>query len=118
MPTLKYLDVSYDCATAIKGSDYIHLLDENGKMITAFDGISSFSGFSLENGSYTSPTADTNCHLAVVRADGTFGESEHTSSNIFPVVSAKNETDDMDAVLTGTRHTTVYLTRRENKRYA
>ena len=57
MPTLTYLGDSFDCATAIKGDDYIHLLDENGALIVSFEGVSDFSGFNLTNGEYTSPTA-------------------------------------------------------------
>ena len=75
MPTLKYLDDSYSCATAIKGADYIHLLDKNGMMVAAFDGIADFTGFTLENGSYVSPTADQELLVAVVRDDGAIDES-------------------------------------------
>ena len=57
MPTLKYLDNAFDCATAIKGEDYIHLLDESGALIVSLEGISDFSLFTLVNGEYTSPTA-------------------------------------------------------------
>ena len=56
MPTLKYLDNAFDCATAIKGEDYIHLLDENGALIVSLEGISDFSLFTLVNGEYTAPT--------------------------------------------------------------
>lgn len=82
MPALKYLDGSYDCATAIKGPDYIRLLDENGVMVATFDNITDFSGFVLENGSYTSPTADHDCHVAVVRDDGTIGKGGHPCADI------------------------------------
>jgi len=94
MPTLKYLGDSYGCATAIKGANYIHLLDENGVMVAAFDKISDFSKFTLENGSYTSPTADHDCYLAVIREDGTLGKGGHKCSDI-PVTAA-----DVDAVPT------------------
>jgi len=57
MPILKYLDYAFECATAIKGEDYIHLLDENGVLIVSFEEITDFSGFALENGGYTTPTA-------------------------------------------------------------
>ena len=82
MPTLTYLGDSYDCATAIKGADYIHLLDKNGMTVAAFDNITDFSGFVLENGSYTTPTADHDCHVAVVRDDGTIGKGGHRCSDI------------------------------------
>ena len=76
MPTLKYLGGSYRCATAIKGADYIRLLDENGMTVAAFDHIIDFSGFTLENGSYTAPTAVQERPVAVVRDDGAVGRSE------------------------------------------
>lgn len=82
MPTLKYLGESFDCATAIKGADYIHLLDDNGVMVAAFDAITDFSGFTLENGSYTSPTEEHNCKVAVIRDDGTIGVGSHTCADI------------------------------------
>ena len=85
MPTLKYLDGSFTCATAIKGNDYIHLLDENGVMVAAFDKISDFGGFTLEGGSYASPTADHNCYLAVIRDDGTIGRGGHRCCDVAPI---------------------------------
>jgi hypothetical protein len=72
----------YSCATAIKGADYIHLLNEAGVMIAAFDEIKDFSGFKLTNGSYTSPAADHDCYLAVLRDDGTIGRGGHKCSDI------------------------------------
>ena len=90
MPILKYLGDSYDCATAIKGPDYIHLLDKNGVMVAAFDNITNFSGFTIENGGYTSPTADNNCYLTVTRDDGSFGKGDHKCSDISAALEAAN----------------------------
>lgn len=87
MPTLTYLGDEYSCATAIKGADYIHLLNEAGVMIAAFDEIKDFSGFKLTNGSYTSPAADHDCYLAVLRDDGTIGRGGHKCSDI-PMTAA------------------------------
>lgn len=119
MPTLTYLGETYECATAIKGADYIHLLDENGVMIATFDEITSFSGFKLTNGSYTSPTADMNCYLAIVRDDGTIGKGGHKCSDIplsaadlgaLPTVDATAAGNDMEAILKGGAHLAVYKT--------
>lgn len=119
MPTLKYQGVSYDCATAIKGPDYIHLLDKNGVMVAAFDNITNFSSFTLENGSYTSPTADNNCYLAVIRDDGTFGKGDHKCSDIpqtaadvgaIPYVNAESADYDMDAIIKSGVHCAAYST--------
>lgn len=82
MPTLKYLDRTFDCAVAIKGADYIHLLDENNVMTAAFDNITDFSDYTLENGSYTAPTAEGYCKVAVLRDDGTIGAGDHTCADI------------------------------------
>lgn len=82
MPTLKYLDRSYDCTTAIKGDDYIRLLDSNGCLVASFDGISDFSVFELESGNYTTPTPDHECHVAVIRDDGTLAKGGHKCNSI------------------------------------
>ena len=82
MPTLIYCGERFECVTAIKGNDYIHLLDENGVMSATFDGISDFSKFTLEDGSYTAPTADHDCYLAVIRDDGTIGRGGHRCSEL------------------------------------
>lgn len=87
MATITYLGESYNCATALKGSDYIHLLDSNGEMIAAFDGISNFSAFSITNGDWTSPTPEKDCYVAVVKDDGTMGQGNHKCSDILTVTS-------------------------------
>ena len=80
MPTLKYLEYSFDCTTAIKGDDYIRLLDENGVLIASFEGIADFSVFTLVNGEYTAPTAPGECYVAVIRDDGTIAKGGHRCS--------------------------------------
>lgn len=82
MATVTFLNESYECATALKGADYIHLLDRDGKMIAAFDGIASFSGFSIAGGSWTTPADQSECYLAVVREDGTVAQSGHKCCDV------------------------------------
>lgn len=84
MPTLVYLDRSYDCTTAIKGNDYIRLLDNHGCLVASFDGISDFSAFTLSGGEYTEPTPAHDCYLAVILDDGTFAKGGHRCSDIVP----------------------------------
>lgn len=84
MAVVKYLDNSIECAKALKGDDYVHLLDSNGNMIAAFDGISDFSGFSISGGSWATPTADHYCYLAVMKDDGTIGKGGHKCSDVLP----------------------------------
>ena len=91
MATITYLGKSYDCATALKGSDYIHLLDSDGTMIAAFDGITNFSGFTIKNGSWTTPTPEEDCYVAVVKDDGAMGKGNHICSDIRTgIVSVKH----------------------------
>jgi hypothetical protein len=82
MATVTYLGENYSCSVALKGANYIHLLDENGKMIAAFDGITNFSGFAISGGSWTVPASDDDCYLAVIREDGTIGKGGHKCSDV------------------------------------
>ena len=82
MATVTYLGESYECSVALKGANYIHLLDVNGRMIAAFDGVSNFSGFSISGGNWTVPAPDDNCYLAVIREDGTIGKGSHKCSDV------------------------------------
>ncbi len=77
MATVTYLGETYECVTALKGADFIHLLDANGNMVAAFDGVTTFDGFDIADGSWTTPTADSDCYLAVVKDDGTTGKGGH-----------------------------------------
>ena len=70
MPTVTYNNEIYTCTTAIKGPDYIHLLDANGKMTHAFDIVTNFTTYSITDGDWTAPTEEDNCQLAVVGDDG------------------------------------------------
>lgn len=80
MPTVTYNDESYSCTTALKGADYIHLLDSNGSMIAAFDGITDFTDFAITDGSWTTPTALKDSYMAVVRDDGVIVKGAYNSN--------------------------------------
>ena len=82
MATVSYLNESYPCSVALKGADYIHLLDVGGYLIAAFDGITNFSGFTISGGSWTIPASDDDCYLAVIRKDGTIGKGGHRCSDV------------------------------------
>lgn len=77
MVVVTHMGVEYSCAKAIKGADYVHLVNEQGKLIVAFDGVSDFSGFSIAGGSWVTPTAENDCYVAVVKDDGTVGKGGH-----------------------------------------
>lgn len=82
MATVTYNNESFTCTTALKGEDYIHLLDASGNMVTAFDGVVDFSGFSISDGDWTSPTEEDLCSIAVIEDDGTIGKSSFKPSDI------------------------------------
>ncbi len=82
MITVTYLGESYECTTAIKGSNYIHLLDSSGCMIASFDGITDFRGFSISGGSWCVPKSEGECKVAVIREDGTIAEGGHVCKDL------------------------------------
>lgn len=82
MITVTYLGESYTCSKAIKGTDYIHLLDGDGCMVVAFDGITDFTGFTIEGGSWTTPTPNNDCYLAVIGDDGVVRVGGHKCCDI------------------------------------
>ena len=84
MATITYLGENYDCAVALLGSDYIHLINDSGDMIAAFDGITDFSAFTITDGDWTTPADADNCNLAVIQEDGTLGAGSHTCADIMP----------------------------------
>lgn len=70
MITVTFCNESYQCAVALKGSDYVKLLDENSNVVASFLGVSNFSGFAIAGGGWTTPKASTACNVAVVHEDG------------------------------------------------
>ena len=82
MATVTFLGEIYECTTALKGADYIHLLDENGDMTAAFDGVTNFEAFTISGGSWVTPTAAGDCYLAVVQDDGTVGKGGHKCCDV------------------------------------
>lgn len=82
MATVTYCGLSFECTTAIKGEDYIHLLDADGVMIVAFDGVSDMSAFAISGGTWQNATPENQCYLAVVKDDGTIGKGSHRCSDI------------------------------------
>ena len=83
MPIVTYnINEEYSCAKAIKGPDYIHLLDEFNILIVAFDGIVDFSLFSIADGEWCIPVSDDDCFVAVVREDGTVATGSHRCRDI------------------------------------
>lgn len=84
MITVTYRDTPYVCHKAIKGDNYIHLLDASDGMIAAFDGITDFNLFTITNGEWTTPASDEECYIAIIREDGTVGKGGHKCSDVVP----------------------------------
>ena len=82
MATVTYNNESFTCTTALKGTDYIHLLDASGDMIVAFDSVADFSGFSITDGDWTSPKRVNDCNLTVFGEDGVIRSSTIKASDI------------------------------------
>ena len=82
MPTVTYNSETFTCTTALKGADYIHLLDSSGNMLVSFDGVVDFSGFSITDGAWATPTEEDLCPIAVIEDDGTIGKSSFKPSDI------------------------------------
>lgn len=88
MATLTYFGVSYECTRVIRGDDYVHLLDSADNLIVAFDGVKNFDNFTLTGCSYSTPTPDHDCFVAVIRDDGTIAKGSHRCSAIANVFRA------------------------------
>ena len=82
MITVTYLGESYECTAALKGSEYIRLLDSAGCMVASFEGISDFSGFEISGGEWCVPKPEGECKIAVIREDGTLAEGGHTCKDL------------------------------------
>ena len=44
-----------ECIKAVKGSNWIELYDEDGRIFKTFGGILDFSGYSIEGGDWSKP---------------------------------------------------------------
>ncbi len=55
MPKVTYNGATYECAIAIKGATYVELRDSTGATTYRFDGVASFSSFTISDGNWTDP---------------------------------------------------------------
>lgn len=86
MPTLTFYDQTFTCARAMKGADFVRLLDENGNIVFFADGITDFSSYVLDGGSWETPLA---VKGAKVTADATLDAGV---LKLTPVTNVKMET--------------------------
>ena len=82
MITVTYNDISIECSKALKGSDYVHLLDSSSRIIAAFEKVKDFSAFTISGGKWTTPTVADNCYIAVLGDDGTVQRSNKKASDV------------------------------------
>lgn len=90
MITVTVCGATYSCVTAIKGSDYIRLLDEAGERVASFESIADFSIFAIAGGSWTTPKGVGDCPIAVVREDGTISKCTKTTGQLLTAGEAFN----------------------------
>ena len=79
--TVTYNGKTYSCATALKGPDYVHLIQSSGKLFVAFDGVTDFSGFTLTGGSWTN-VSSTDKPLAAIGSDGKLLQSSYSERSV------------------------------------
>lgn len=87
MPKVIYNGAEYACNSALMGDDFVHLLDAHGTLIAAFDNVTDFSGFEIQNGVWKAPVAPDNCYLAVIGEDGKIRKGGHRCSDISLILS-------------------------------
>lgn len=82
MATVTFKGEIFTCVTALKGEDYVHLLDSNGCMVAAFDEVTDFSAFTVTDGDWTNPTEAHDCHITVMGDDGVIRMGGHKCSDL------------------------------------
>lgn len=70
MAVITYDGKQYQCSTAYKGEDFVHLVDADGNLIASFDGVCNFDAFSITGGTWVTPQETEKCAFAVFREDG------------------------------------------------
>lgn len=82
MITINFCNMTFTCDKAIKGSDYVHLVDADGNLTACFEGVTDFGQFTISGGSWTTAPSNDSCELAVVGADGVIRKSTKKASDI------------------------------------
>lgn len=99
MITVTHRGETFMCATAIRGTDYVHLIDSDGSLIASFEGIRDhFQSFSIEGGEWTLPAPPEACRLAVVCDDGTIKKSNRKCNDLFGFVRQLTSEDDLNTL--------------------
>lgn len=82
MVLVTHNQTTYECMSAIKGSNYVHLLDANSNLIVAFDGVIDFSDFTIYGGDWSAPTATNSGFIATIGDDKVIRASGRRGSDI------------------------------------
>lgn len=90
---------SFEVDHAVKGADFIHCYDADGKLIVAFDRVSDFSGFTY-SGTYMEPgdCMEEACNVVLyvggklIRRDGGQITPENIGAALAPIVSTTDIT--------------------------
>lgn len=105
MATVSFNGDSYSCDKAIKGSDYIHLLDASGMLVASFEGIVDFSAFTISDGAWTDAVAADECNLVTIGEDGMLHRGTYKGSDIVPISWGTSDlTAGSSALPTGTMY--------------
>ena len=88
MITINFCNMTFTCEKAIKGSDYVHLVDANGNLTACFEGVTDFGQFTISGGSWTTAPSNDNCEVAVVGADGVIRKSTKKVHDILNSIEA------------------------------
>ena len=82
MITVTFCNMTFTCEKAIKGSDYVHLVDADGNLTACFEGVTNFNKFTITGGFWTAAPSNDDCELAVVGAGGVVRKSTKKASDI------------------------------------
>ena len=88
MITVTFCNMTFTCEQVIKGPDYIHLVDANGKLTACFEGVSDFNKFTITGGFWTAAPSNDDCEIAVVGAGGVIRKSTKKASDILNSIEA------------------------------
>lgn len=88
MITVTFCNMTFTCEQVIKGPDYIHLVDADGKLTACFEGVSDFNKFNITGGFWTAAPSNDDCEIAVVGAGGVIRKSTKKASDILNSIEA------------------------------
>lgn len=109
MATITCGSLSYTVDHAVKGADYVHGYDANGRLVVSIDGVSSFSGITY-SGTYLSPDKclEEACNIAKY-VNGSLVKNDGTPIDIKSGTEITAGTADLEAGVSKLATGTLYL---------